>query len=68
MPPKLSRSTLTTLEQQNCNLTKIKVDEVLGLVSNIAAKVPSNNYVPGTNDGSSKERSEHAAQETQNPT
>ncbi len=37
---------LTALEEQNCNLPKVKVDEVLRLVRHVRAKVPAHNGVP----------------------
>uniref|UniRef100_A0A3B3WJ31 Uncharacterized protein n=1 Tax=Poecilia mexicana TaxID=48701 RepID=A0A3B3WJ31_9TELE len=37
---------LTGLEQQNGYLTQVEVNEMLGLMSNIAPKVPPNNAVP----------------------
>lgn len=37
---------LSRLEEKNCNLTQVKIDEVLCLVCYIAAKVSANNAVP----------------------
>uniref|UniRef100_A0A665X712 Dynein light chain n=1 Tax=Echeneis naucrates TaxID=173247 RepID=A0A665X712_ECHNA len=37
----------TGLEQQNGNLAQVEVNEMLGLMSYITAKVPPNNAVPG---------------------
>uniref|UniRef100_A0A674JKC8 Uncharacterized protein n=1 Tax=Terrapene triunguis TaxID=2587831 RepID=A0A674JKC8_9SAUR len=34
------------LEQKNCNLTQVKIDEVLCLMCYIAAKISANNAVP----------------------
>ena len=41
------QQTLAGLEEQNRNLTKVEVDEVLGLVSHVGAEVAANNAVPG---------------------
>lgn len=38
---------LTALKKKNGNLSKVKVDEVSSLVSNIASEVTSNNAMPG---------------------
>uniref|UniRef100_A0AAQ6A8I0 Dynein light chain n=1 Tax=Amphiprion ocellaris TaxID=80972 RepID=A0AAQ6A8I0_AMPOC len=39
--------TRSGLEQQNGHLTQVEVNEMLGLMSHIAAKVPPNDAVPG---------------------
>mgnify|MGYP006983109366 CR=1 FL=1 len=38
---------LTRLEKQNCDLTDVEVDEMLGLVGDIRSEVATNNAVPG---------------------
>lgn len=38
---------LARLEEKNCHLPKIEIDKVPGLMSDIRAKVPSYNAVPG---------------------
>jgi len=43
----LTSSSLSTLEKKNSDLSQIEVNEVSGLMSHIAAKVPSNNTMPG---------------------
>jgi len=43
----LTSSSLSTLEEKNSDLSQIEVNEVSGLMSHIAAKVPSNNTMPG---------------------
>uniref|UniRef100_A0A672JAX0 Uncharacterized protein n=1 Tax=Salarias fasciatus TaxID=181472 RepID=A0A672JAX0_SALFA len=35
------------LEQQDGHLTQVEINEMLGLVSHVAAEVPPNNAVPG---------------------
>uniref|UniRef100_A0A8B9FXM4 Dynein light chain n=1 Tax=Amazona collaria TaxID=241587 RepID=A0A8B9FXM4_9PSIT len=35
------------LEQKNSHLAEVEVDEVLGLVSHVAAEVPPHDAVPG---------------------
>uniref|UniRef100_A0A8C2TNM8 Dynein light chain n=1 Tax=Coturnix japonica TaxID=93934 RepID=A0A8C2TNM8_COTJA len=37
---------LSRLEEKNCNLTQVKIDEVLCLMCYVAAKVSANNAVP----------------------
>ena len=37
---------LTTFEEKDSNLTKVKVDEVFRFMSNIGPKVSSNNSMP----------------------
>uniref|UniRef100_A0A674GSK4 Uncharacterized protein n=1 Tax=Taeniopygia guttata TaxID=59729 RepID=A0A674GSK4_TAEGU len=36
----------TRLEKKNSDLAEVEVDEVLGLVSHVAAKIPSHDAVP----------------------
>ena len=43
----LGRACSAGLEEKDRNLTKIEVDEVLGLVGHIGAEVTSDNCVPG---------------------
>uniref|UniRef100_A0A8B9S976 Dynein light chain n=1 Tax=Apteryx owenii TaxID=8824 RepID=A0A8B9S976_APTOW len=37
---------LTRFEEENSNMTQVEVDEVLTLMSHMAAKVPSHNTMP----------------------
>lgn len=41
---------LTTLEEQNCNLSQIEIDKMLCLMGHVASKISSNNDMP-TNFG-----------------
>jgi hypothetical protein len=45
---KLISPSLSTLEQQNRNLAKVKVDKVLCFMCHVASKVSSDNDVPFT--------------------
>ena len=36
-----------TLEEEDSNLSEVEVDEVLGLVSDVGAEVPSHDAMPG---------------------
>lgn len=38
---------LSTLEQKNCYLAKVEVDEVTSLMCDVAAEIPPNNAMPG---------------------
>ena len=37
---------LTRFEEEDCDLPKVEVDEVLGFMCNIRAEVPADNAVP----------------------
>uniref|UniRef100_W5LQW8 Uncharacterized protein n=1 Tax=Astyanax mexicanus TaxID=7994 RepID=W5LQW8_ASTMX len=38
---------ITRILKQNCHLAQVEVDEVLGLVGDVAAEVPAHDAVPG---------------------
>ena len=42
-----SSVTLSRFEEEDGDLTEIEIDEMLGLVGNVTAKVAANNAVPG---------------------
>ena len=42
-----ARSSSSGLEEEDSDLTKVEVDEVLGLVSHVRAEVTADNAVPG---------------------
>lgn len=35
------------LEEQDCHLTQVEINEMFGLVSHVASEVPSHDAVPG---------------------
>lgn len=41
---------LSTLEQKNCNLPKVKINEMLAFVRHVRAEVPADNDMPNSID------------------